>query len=208
MSMVLMLIVCYLSVVSGFQSQAGRMLSHVRSKQTSTAEAVRAATAHSRLRHQRIAATTNNASPSSTGPPSALFIAGLPEQYFETLDDIFAVTLAQLPPVIILNQDDFIKGTTVRRILGDADLLNTRDHMICGQPCDLPAVVIIFSGFNRPEVMLSIQSYRSWDSPQLGKLPPAAFAVVVPPALDKSWKLLCEEICRDFSDETQQGRSP
>jgi hypothetical protein len=138
-----------------------------------------------------------------------LFIAGLPEQYFQTVDDIFAITLGgTLPPVVILNTNDFSKGTTVRQILGDVNLLTTRDHMLCGPSCKLPAPVIIFSGFNRPEVMLSIQSYRSWDSPQRGKLPRAAFAVVVPPALDKSWKTLCEEICRDFDEETKQSSSP
>ena len=120
----------------------------------------------------------------------------------ETLDDIFSVTLgpAELPPVVILNDRDLETGLTPRQLLTDQTLVE-RDHALCGAPCALPAAVVIFSGCRRDEVMQSIQAYRGWDAPTTGALRRAAFAVVVPPALDKPFKLLYEEICRDFEEE-------
>jgi len=135
--------------------------------------------------------------------PRCLIIAGIPELHLETIDDIFQVTLGpeELPPVVILTDRDLRSGLTPRQLLGDQKTLAERDHALCGAPCTLPAAVVIFSGCRRDEVMQSIQAYRGWDAPTTGALRRAAFAVVVPPALDKPFKLLCEEICRDFEEE-------
>ena len=96
-------------------------------------------------------------------PPRAIMVAGLSEQYLETLDDIFSVTLGNpFPPVIILNEQDFQRQLTLRQLLSNSILLSERDHMLNGKPCKLPVAVIVFSGYGRAEVMLRYSHYSSY----------------------------------------------
>ena len=88
-------------------------------------------------------------------PPRAIIVAGLPQQYLETLDDILSITLGNpFPPVIILNEQDFRQQLTVRQLLTNSMLLSERDHMLSEKPCKLSVAVIIFSGYGRAEVTL------------------------------------------------------
>lgn len=134
------------------------------------------------------------------GPP-CIIIAGLMDVHLETIDDIFTAALGTLPPVIIVAKDDFTSKVTLRTLLESRE---ERDHFLSSRGCEISSPVIIFAGCNRSSIRLSIQSYKTWDPPTSGALPRAAFAVVVPPALDKTIKDLCEEILRDFKAEQQK----
>ena len=133
----------------------------------------------------------------SYGPP-CIIVAGLPESHLETVDDIFSAALGTLPPVIIVNNNDFTSKISLKRLLEDRE---ERDHSLSQRSCDLRSPVIIFSGCDRSAIRLSIQSYKTWNPPSTGLLPRAAFAVVVQPALEKTIKDLCSEILRDFQEE-------
>lgn len=133
--------------------------------------------------------------------PSCLIVAGLSEEYLETVDDIFTASLGILPPVIILNEKDFNSKLSFRKLFKDPETLKIRDHALSDKGCRLSGPVIIFSGCDRNDVRLSISSYKSWNAPTSGKLPKTAFAVCVEPALDKTLKDLCEEILNDFQTE-------
>ena len=134
------------------------------------------------------------------GPP-CIIIAGLMNVHLETIDDIFTAALGTLPPVIIVAKNDFTSKVTLRTLIESRE---ERDHSLSSRGCDISSPVIIFAGCNRSAIRLSIQSYKSWNPPISGSLPRAAFAVVVPPALEKTIKDLCEEILRDFTAEQQQ----
>ena len=153
------------------------------------------------IRDAQEVTTTNDYDIRRPFGPKCIIISGLPESYLETVDDIFTVTLGVLPPVIIVNENDFKSSLSLRTLFEDPTLITNRDHAIIGRTCRLFAPVILFSGCTRDEVMLSIRSYKTWDSPQQGKLPKTAFALAVLPAIDKPISLLCDEILGDFVDE-------
>ena len=131
------------------------------------------------------------------GPP-CIIVAGLPEKHLETMDDIFSAALGVLPPVIIVSQRDIESKITVKELLDDR---LTRDHAMSGKLCTLESPIIIFAGCDRTGVRLSIRSYKSWDPPQSGSLPKAAFAVVVENSVSKTIGGLCDQILNDFRAE-------
>ena len=131
------------------------------------------------------------------GPP-CIIVAGLPEKHLETMDDIFSAALGVLPPVIIVSQRDIESKITVEELLEDR---LSRDHAMSGKLCTLESPVIIFAGCDRTGVRLSIRSYKSWDPPQSGSLPKAAFAVVVENSVSKTIGGLCDQILNDFRAE-------
>mmetsp|Transcript_24068 Transcript_24068/g.23136 ORF Transcript_24068/g.23136 Transcript_24068/m.23136 type:complete len:201 (+) Transcript_24068:89-691(+) len=132
--------------------------------------------------------------------PSCVIVAGLAENHLETIDDIFTASLGILPPVIILSDKDFNSKMSFRKLFNDPETLKTRDHALAAKECKLSGPVIIFSGCDRLDVRGSILAYKTWDAPS-GKLPKAAFAVVVEKSMDKNVKDLCEEILNDFQTE-------
>jgi hypothetical protein len=136
----------------------------------------------------------------NTFGPACVIVAGLPEMYLESVDDIFSAALGILPPVVIVSAEDFSSKHKLKNLLDDRD---SRDHSLSGRLCQLPSPVIIFAGCNRSAIRLSIQSYKSWNPPQSGPFPKTAFAVVVENALNKTIKDLCEEILGDFRAEQE-----
>lgn len=136
----------------------------------------------------------------NTFGPACVIVAGLPEMYLETVDDIFSAALGILPPVVIVSSEDFSSKSKLKKLLDERD---SRDHSLSGKLCQLPSPVIIFAGCNRSAIRLSIQSYKSWNPPGSGPFPKTAFAVVVENALNKTIKDLCEEILRDFKAEQE-----
>lgn len=132
--------------------------------------------------------------------PACVIIAGLPEMYLESVDDIFSAALGILPPVVIVSGEDFSSKLKLKKLLDERD---SRDHSLTGKLCQLPSPVIIFAGCDRSAVRLSIQSYKSWNPPKSGPFPKTAFAVVVENALNKTLKDLCEEILGDFRAEQE-----
>jgi hypothetical protein len=136
----------------------------------------------------------------STFGPACVIVAGLPEIYLESVDDIFSAALGILPPVVIVSSEDFSSKLKLKKLLDERD---SRDHSLTGKLCQLPSPVIIFAGCDRSAIRLSIRSYKTWDPPQSGPFPKTAFAVVVENALDKTIKDLCEEILGDFRAEQE-----
>jgi hypothetical protein len=136
----------------------------------------------------------------STFGPACVIVAGLPEIYLESVDDIFSAALGILPPVVIVSSEDFSSKLKLKKLLDERD---SRDHSLTGKLCQLPSPVIIFAGCDRSAIRLSIRSYKTWNPPQSGPFPKTAFAVVVENALDKTIKDLCEEILGDFRAEQE-----
>ena len=139
----------------------------------------------------------SSANDNTYGPP-CIILAGLPETYLETVDDIFSAALGTLPPVIIVNSDDFTSKITLRKLLENRE---DRDHALSKKGCTLKSPVIVFAGCDRSSIRYAIRSYKTWDAPSSGKLPKTAFAVVVEAALDKKIENLCKEILNDFQAE-------
>jgi len=141
--------------------------------------------------------------------PPALVVCNsgdiLSEYHLETLDDIVLSGVSSLEPVpvLLLGQDDC--KSTLRKLLLDPGVLESRDHVLPSRPMlatklKQPAC-ILFSGCDRSSISATIQGIRSWNPPGGSSFPKAiAFAMVVPNALDKPLELLIQEIVNDYSE--------
>jgi hypothetical protein len=144
--------------------------------------------------------------------PPALLVCNsgdiLSEYHLETLDDIVLAAVSSLAPVpvLLLGQDD--RKSTLRKLLLDPAVLESRDHLLPSRPMIGPKkpACILFSGCDRSSISATIQGIRSWNPPGSdsgSSFPEIAFAMVVPNALDKPLELLIKEILNDYSENNK-----
>ena len=139
--------------------------------------------------------------------PACVVVANsifLEEWQFLVLDDILesAVGGAQVP-VVILGAAD-ARETPRSLLLPPACKYLEQDHVlpvssfVTGK--DAPPVGILMSGLSRAAMQSIIYGLKQWDSPEQGKFPKMAFAMVVENALDTSFSMLFEQIINDWRE--------
>lgn len=128
--------------------------------------------------------------------PLAVFVAGIKEDSLEVVDDILAGFLYPLPPVIVLGNSD--SSILLDDILSQSSSLLSRDHELPEKPFKTEVPVILFSGLENSKVVNIVKQWKYvMKNEPSSNLPECAFAMVVSPALKKTFKQLLGEISRD-----------
>jgi len=139
--------------------------------------------------------------------PSVALLSNNAEK-LEVLDDILSAVLDGFsPPVIILDAQE-ARTLTLQKLLfeNDGELYKAKDHLVpeaSKVDVNTKTAVVLFSGFTREDIRSSIAAIKSWQGPSSGSFPPLAFALAVPPAVNKPLNELFSEILRDFAEEKQ-----
>ena len=136
--------------------------------------------------------------------PACVLIANannaMSEYHFETLDDIISALSLEVP-VVILGAEH--ARVTPRSLLlpATSGKFLALDHVLpkVAMARDAPCCML-FSGLPRDAMRAIIFGIKQWDSPDNGKFPPTAFAMVVENALDTPLAALFEDISRDWKE--------
>ncbi len=153
---------------------------------------------HDLTKRRNILMTTNSEIIPPIDLPKALIVAGLNENELEVIDEILSEILSEIPPIVILDKSD--SQSSLNTILSN-EILNDRDHIIPNQGIYSKHPIIIISGFERSITLQFISNVRNrFKSISNLSNKYVLFAIVVLPALNKSFKQLLEEITRDYED--------
>lgn len=131
------------------------------------------------------------------GPPAIVLAGFQSSTSLEIIDDLIEAVLGYVPPVIVIGPNDLNRTTKAILLQGKAQI-NERDHVLPSSPALLPNPIVLFSGMERNVVSETIRAYKGWNGPESGRLPRCCFAIVVPPAVDKTLIELFSEINDDF----------
>lgn len=129
--------------------------------------------------------------------PLGVLAAGFDEDALEVISDCVESVwrgpdgeLAHVP-IAVLAEDDFRRGVRLRDVLAQ---VSTRDSDIPARPAAPRVPLVLFSGFSAVQTSATVRAIRALGLVGGASRAPPMFGVVVPNALDKTLRVLCEEI--------------